>query len=98
MQTILRSATYNTDLGLTFKCLCKAPGSLAGAFKPCSGTYVAKPPKKYKLEEMIKSKRLMKLEEVGVFYQDRKTGEWFNGLKDGVDLTPYLLKACMFEH
>lgn len=48
--------------------------------------------------KMLKSNKLMRLEEVGVFYQDRKTGEYLNGLKDDVDLTPYLLKAGMFEH
>lgn len=47
---------------------------------------------------MIKSSTLMRLEELGVFYQDKETGEWFNGLKEDVDLTPYLLKAYLFEH
>jgi hypothetical protein len=46
---------------------------------------------------MIKSDELMKLEEVGVFYQDHTTGEWFCGFKEDIDLTPYLIKANMFE-
>jgi len=45
---------------------------------------------------MIKSDKLMKLEEVGVFYQD-SDGGWYPGYKEYVDLTPYLLKAGMFE-
>ncbi len=46
----------------------------------------------------IKSEKLIKLEELGVFYQDKKTGEWFCGYKEYVDLTPYLYAAGMFEH
>lgn len=45
---------------------------------------------------MLKSDTLMRLEEVGIFYHDRNG--WFNGFKENVDLTPYLLKAGMFEH
>lgn len=39
----------------------------------------------------------MKLEELGVFYQDRRTGCWYNGFREDIDLTPYLLEAGMFE-
>lgn len=46
----------------------------------------------------VKTYHLIKLEELGVFYQDRDTGEWFTGYKEDVDLTPYLYKAGMFEH
>lgn len=47
---------------------------------------------------MIKTYHLEKLEEAGVFFQDKKTMEWFVGFHDDVDLTPYLLEAGMFEH
>ena len=46
---------------------------------------------------MIKSDKLVKLEEIGIVFQDILTGKWYNGLKEDVDLTPYLLKAGMFE-
>lgn len=50
---------------------------------------------------MLKSDELMALEKAGVVYQDRSTGSnrgnWYNGFKDDVDLTPYLIKANMFE-
>lgn len=47
---------------------------------------------------MIKSDALMRLEREEIFFQDKKTGKWYNGLKDDVDLTPYLIKVSMFEH
>lgn len=47
---------------------------------------------------MLKSEKLMRLEEVGIFYQDRSDGKWYSGYKEYVDLTPYLLEAGMFEH
>ena len=47
---------------------------------------------------MLKSEKLMKMEKAGIFYQDRKTGEWFNGFREDIDLTPYLLECGMFEH
>ncbi len=40
----------------------------------------------------------MRLENVGIFYQDRKTGAWYNNFTTQVDLTPYLYQAGMFEH
>lgn len=46
---------------------------------------------------MLKSNKLIALQEAGVFWQDRD-GKWYNGIRDEVDLTPYLLKAGMFEH
>lgn len=46
----------------------------------------------------VKSEKLMRLEEVGIFYQDRTTGAWYNGFKEDVDLSPYLYEAGMFEH
>lgn len=45
---------------------------------------------------MIKSDALIRLEKAGVFFHT-KDG-LFNGYNDGVDLTPYLLEAGMFEH
>lgn len=45
---------------------------------------------------MLKSERLMKLEEVGIFWQS-SSGKWYNGMEGGVELTPYLLEAGMFE-
>lgn len=47
---------------------------------------------------MIKSEMLMRMEEAGIFYQDRKTGTWHNGFREEVDLTPYLLDCSLFEH
>lgn len=56
---------------------------------------------------MIKTDELIRMETVGIFYQDKHKyadgtksltfGQWFNGLKEDVDLTPYLLEAGMFE-
>lgn len=46
---------------------------------------------------MIKSEMLMRLEREGIIYQD-STGEWFTGIKEDVDLTPYLLRCSLFEH
>lgn len=46
---------------------------------------------------MIKSDTLMRLEAAGIFWQD-KDGKWYNGIREDVDLTKYLLKAGMFEH
>ena len=46
---------------------------------------------------MIKSDMLMKLETHGLFYHG-SDGGWYNGYRDDVDLTPYLLKCGLFEH
>jgi len=46
----------------------------------------------------VKSYKLMKLEELGVFIQNKKTGAWYCGFKEDVDLTEYLYAAGMFEH
>lgn len=46
---------------------------------------------------MIKSDKLIRLEEVGLFFQDSK-GRWYNGYREDVDLTEILLEAGMFEH
>jgi len=49
---------------------------------------------------MIKSDALMRLEKEMLFYQMHDgpdKGKWLNGYKGNVDLTPYLLKAGMFE-
>lgn len=47
----------------------------------------------------VKSYKLMRLEELGILFQDRKTGGWYisAGL-DGVDITDDLFAAGMFEH
>lgn len=47
---------------------------------------------------MLKSHALMRLEDAGILYQDDTTGRWYNGYKEDVDLTPYLISASMFEH
>lgn len=46
----------------------------------------------------VKSYQLMKLEELGVFYQDRKTGGWYTNISSEYDLMEYLYAAGMFEH
>lgn len=46
---------------------------------------------------MIKSDKLIRLEEVGIFFQDSKGG-WYNGYENYIDLTDMLLEAGMFEH
>ena len=46
----------------------------------------------------IKSYQLMKLEELGVFYQNRTTGKWYCGWQEDGDLTAILFEAGMFEH
>ena len=47
---------------------------------------------------MLKSEKLMALEEQGVVFQDKKTGEWFCGIREDCDITQELLNAGMFEH
>lgn len=46
---------------------------------------------------MLKSDALMRLEDAEIVWQD-EDGKWYNGYKEDVDLTPYLLQAGMFEH
>lgn len=56
---------------------------------------------------MIKSDTLMRMEKAGLVYQekhiyadgtkDKYYGQWFNGYREDVDLTPYLLEAGLFE-
>ena len=46
----------------------------------------------------IKSYRLIKLEELGIFRQDRKTGKWYINVHEEYDITEELYKAGMFEH
>lgn len=46
----------------------------------------------------IKTYQLMKLEELGVVYQDRTTGEWYSGRKEDTNITKELFAAGMFEH
>lgn len=46
----------------------------------------------------IKTYHLIKLEELGVFIQDKKTSEWYTGYPEGVNITRALELAGMFEH
>ena len=45
---------------------------------------------------MIKTYKLMKLEELGILFRDKKGGWYVSAGLDGVDLTNDLLKAGMF--
>lgn len=48
----------------------------------------------------LKSEMLMKLEELSIFWQDKKTGGWYTGFKEDYDMTPEFKKAGLiyYEH
>lgn len=45
----------------------------------------------------IKTYHLIKLEELGVVYQNRKTSEWYIGMHGDTNITKELELAGMFE-